>query len=161
VKERKLPTMEALLDKEGKSCNTEEVFTTLHEMFNVTHKRKTDMGRFYEEIAKKLKREWAEFSVQEMEDALKGCTKNSTLGPNHITWRLVKRFLRTSGGFGNAIVKIANSWFKMGHWLDHFKKSVSIIIPKPGKPTYDKAKSFRPIVLLNTIGKLIEKMIAN
>ena len=35
-----------------------------------------------------------------------------------------------------------------------------IIIPKPNKMSYDQAKSFHPIVLLNTLGKLIEKVIA-
>jgi len=35
-----------------------------------------------------------------------------------------------------------------------------IIIPKPNKMLYDQAKLFRPIVLLNTLGKLIEKVIA-
>ena len=35
-----------------------------------------------------------------------------------------------------------------------------IIIPKPNKTSYDQAKVFRPIVLLNTLGKLIEKVIA-
>ena len=34
-----------------------------------------------------------------------------------------------------------------------------IIIPKLKKPSYDLSKSFQPIVLLNTIGKLFEKMI--
>jgi len=34
-----------------------------------------------------------------------------------------------------------------------------VIIPKPNKPLYDSPKSFRPIVLLNTLGKLIEKVI--
>jgi len=34
-----------------------------------------------------------------------------------------------------------------------------VIIPKPNKPSYDSPKSFRPIILLNTIGKLIEKVI--
>ena len=34
-----------------------------------------------------------------------------------------------------------------------------IIIPKPNKPSYDSPKSFRPIILLNTLGKLIEKVI--
>jgi hypothetical protein len=162
VKERKLPMMEVLLDKEGKLCNTEEeVFTTLHDTFNAARKQKTDLGRFYEEIVRKLKRVWGDFSEKEMVEALKGCVKNSTLGPDHVSWRLVKRFLKASGGFGNIIVKIANICFTIGHWPDHFKKSVSIIIPKPGKATYNKAKSFRPIVLLNTIGKLIKKMIAN
>src|SRR6202023_2677312 len=30
-----------------------------------------------------------------------------------------------------------------------------------GKPAYDTPKAFRPIVLLNTMGKLIKKMVAN
>jgi len=34
-----------------------------------------------------------------------------------------------------------------------------IVIPKPNKKSYDSSKSFRPIVLLNTMGKLIEKII--
>jgi len=35
-----------------------------------------------------------------------------------------------------------------------------VIIPKPNKTTYDQPKAFRPIVLLNTLGKLIKKVIA-
>jgi len=35
-----------------------------------------------------------------------------------------------------------------------------VIIYKPGKLAYNTSKAFRPIVLLNTFGKLIEKMIA-
>ena len=34
-----------------------------------------------------------------------------------------------------------------------------VVIPKPNKKSYDSPKSFRPIVLLNTMGKLIEKVI--
>ena len=34
-----------------------------------------------------------------------------------------------------------------------------IIIPKPNKSSYNSLKSFRPIILLNTLGKLIEKVI--
>ena len=35
-----------------------------------------------------------------------------------------------------------------------------IIIPKPNKPSYDHVKMFHLIVLLNILGKLIEKVIA-
>ena len=35
-----------------------------------------------------------------------------------------------------------------------------MIISKPGKPAYNTPKVFRPIVLLNILGKLIKKMIA-
>ena len=34
-----------------------------------------------------------------------------------------------------------------------------VIIPKSNKLSYDSPKSFRPIILLNTLGKLIEKVI--
>jgi len=34
-----------------------------------------------------------------------------------------------------------------------------VIIPKPNKTIYDSPKLYQPIVLLNTIGKLFEKMI--
>jgi len=34
-----------------------------------------------------------------------------------------------------------------------------VIIPKPNKLLYDLPKSFYPIILLNTLGKLIEKVI--
>ena len=48
----------------------------------------------------------------------------------------------------------------LGHWPSYFKCFSMVIIPKPNKPTYDHPKSFHPIVLLNTIGKLIKKVIA-
>ena len=41
----------------------------------------------------------------------------------------------------------------------HFKISTRIVIPKSNKKSYDSPKSFRPIVLFNTIGKLIKKVI--
>jgi len=34
-----------------------------------------------------------------------------------------------------------------------------VVISKPNKKSYNSPKSFRPIVLLNTMGKLIEKVI--
>jgi len=36
---------------------------------------------------------------------------------------------------------------------------ISIIISKPNKVSYDTSKTFRLIILLNTLGKLIEKVI--
>jgi hypothetical protein len=42
-----------------------------------------------------------------------------------------------------------------------FKASTTVVIPKPGKPLYDTPKSFCPIVLLNTLGKMFERMLSN
>ena len=54
-----------------------------------------------------------------------------------------------------------NSCIDLGYWSSHFKKSTSIIIPKPNKPLYDTPKTFCPIILLNILGKLIEKAISS
>jgi len=57
------------------------------------------------------------------------------------------------------VIKIANACIDLGYWPNHFKISSMVIISKPNKLSYDSPKSFRPIVLLNTLGKLIEKVI--
>ena len=59
------------------------------------------------------------------------------------------------------ILRLANACIDVGHWPTHFKDSLSVIIPKPNKPAYSTPKAFRPIVLLNTLGKLLEKLISN
>ena len=57
------------------------------------------------------------------------------------------------------IINITNACINLGHWPLHFKLSTSIIISKPNKSLYDSPKSFCPIVLLNMLSKLIEKVI--
>jgi len=47
----------------------------------------------------------------------------------------------------------------IGHWPSHFKMLATAVISMPNKTSYDSPKSFCPIMLLNTIGKLFEKMI--
>ena len=82
----------------------------------------------------------------------------SAPGPNKLLWRHLKIVLKNKTCLRNVIV-ITKTCIKLGHWLSHFKISSTIIIPKPNKVFYDLPKSFRPIVLLNTLGKLIEKVI--
>ncbi|RXW16698.1 hypothetical protein EST38_g9152 [Candolleomyces aberdarensis] len=63
--------------------------------------------------------------------------------------------------FNDIFITVANRCIESGHWPKHFKESMSVIISKLNKPSYSTPKVFRPIVLLNTPGKLIEKMISN
>ena len=61
----------------------------------------------------------------------------------------------------NVIISIANTCIEVGYWPLHFKKSTTVVIPKPNKKSYDSPKAFRPIILLNIVGKLIEKFIGD
>ena len=57
------------------------------------------------------------------------------------------------------IIHITNTCIELGYWLSYFKRSTTVVIPKLNKKSCDSPKSFRPIVLLNTVGKLIKKVI--
>ena len=50
-------------------------------------------------------------------------------------------------------------YIELGYWLSHSKRSTMIVISKPNKKSYNLPKVFRPVVLLNTVSKLIEKVI--
>ena len=75
-----------------------------------------------------------------------------------MSWGHLKCIIKDKSCLKNFIC-IANACFDLDHWPNHFKESKIIVIPKPNKSSYDSLKSFRPIVLLNTLGKLIEKVI--
>jgi len=83
-----------------------------------------------------------------------------TPGPDKLSWRHIKKIAQNDVCLQN-IINIADACIDLGHWPSHFKMSLSIIIPKPNKVLYDSTKTFRPIVLLNTLGKLIKKVISN
>ena len=111
-----------------------------------------------DEIPWKLMKEWNLFSKQELIDALEKYNNSFALGSGKLTWSYIKFIMRDNDCLLK-FVNIANLCIELGHWLSHFKPSNTIVIPKPNKSTYDSPKSYRPIVLLNMIGKLFEKMI--
>lgn len=103
--------------------------------------------------------EWTPFSVQELREALSACSSCSAPGPDQVTWSHLK-FWCCSMEVAALFTRIAEACITQGHWPSHFKSSLLVIIPKPGKPSYSTPKAFWPIVLLNTLGKLVEKMLA-
>ena len=89
---------------------------------------------------------------------IKKCNNSSALGLNKLTWSHLKSIIR-SEDYICKFINIANTCINLGHWLSHFKTSTIVVIPKPNKVMFDSPKLYHPIVLLNTIGKLFEKMI--
>jgi hypothetical protein len=105
-------------------------------------------------------REWLDFTPNEVCVALAACAKSSAPGLDHITWSHLKLILADIDTC-DKVVNLTNACFKHGHWPTFFKESSLVIIPKPGKPSYAAPKAFRPIMLLNTMEKLIEKCVSN
>ena len=98
---------------------------------------------------------WPDFLEEEFVCAIVSCSNSSVPSSDKLPWSCIKRIIKNKL---KSIVSIANTYLELGHWLNHFKKSTTIVIPKPNKSSYNLLKSFRPIVLLNTIGKLIEQL---
>jgi len=110
------------------------------------------------EIENKATSSWEPFSKHEFRKAISMCNNSSASGPDKLTWHHLKIILKQEGCFTN-IINIANTCINLGHWPNYFKCSSTVIISKLNKLVYDHPKSFCPIILLNTLGKLIEKFI--
>ncbi len=98
-------------------------------------------------------------SRAEITDALRNVSTNSTPGWDHLHWRHLK-LLTADDHFLTTLHSIYNAIILLGHWPDQFKRAVSVVIPKPYKDDYTRVKSYRPIVLLSTLGKLLEKVLS-
>ncbi|KAI0997711.1 hypothetical protein K3495_g10478 [Podosphaera aphanis] len=59
------------------------------------------------------------------------------------------------------LAELFNACLIVGYHPKMFKESTTTVLRKPHKPRDDTPKSYRPIALLNSMGKLLEKLVAN
>jgi len=137
----------------------DSLWGALDSTYNTASSRPVDLS-VLDAVPSLLVWEWRLFSMLELTQALHACSSMSAPGPDHVTWGMLEHLsanLRIAGLF----LGLAEACIQVGHWPSHFKESLSVIIPKPGKASYLTPKSFQPIVLLNTLGKLVEKMLSH
>ena len=154
----KLPATKAIKHNGSPCLSSESLWNALHSTFNTTLNCQINLD-ILSEIDCKPILQWSPFSKEEFKQAISKCNDLSAPGLDKLSWHHLKTIVNQDECLAN-IINIANTCFKLGHWPNYFKYSFTIIIPKLGKTSYDQAKSFHPIVLLNTLEKLIEKVIA-
>lgn len=72
------------------------------------------------------------------------------------------RFLKLMGQpLVAALRAIAQGCLDWEHYPRIFKKARTVVLKKPGKPDYQQPKAWRPIALLEVLGKVIEATIGN
>ena len=158
IKRQKLPTIKAI-NHNGYPClSPESLWNTLYSTFNTALNHQIDLN-ILNEVEHKPSQRWSPFSKEEFKSAISKYSDASAPGPDKLTWRHLKFIVNQDACLTN-IINIADSCINLGYWPKYFKVSSIIIIPKPNKSLYDQLKAFRPIILLNTLGKLIEKVIA-
>ena len=157
VNKHKLPTIKAIKYNDQQCLDIGDLWNALHFTFNTALYRQVDV-EVLDEIADKPTSPWPAFSREEFRLTITSCNNTSVPGPDKLSWSHLKIILKDDECL-NIIIHIANTCIELGYWPSHFKRSTIVIIPKPNKKLYDSPKSFRFIVLLNTVGKLIEKVI--
>ena len=158
VKKRKLPVIEAIKHNDRPCLTPESLWNALHSTFNTVLHHQVDV-KILNEIAHKPSHNWGSFSRSEFLSAISKCADSSSPGPDKLTWRHWKIIIKNDTCLSN-VINIADACINLRHWPRYFKVSTTVVIPKPNKLLYDNPKAFHPIVLLNTLGKLIEKVIA-
>jgi len=158
VKKRKLPATKAI-KYDGSPClSSESLWNALHNLFNTALHRQVDLD-ILNEVERKPCQVWDPFSRFEFLSMIYKCNDSSAPGPDKMSWRHWKIIIKNDECLSK-IINIANTCINLGHWPKYFKISTTVVIPKPNKTLYDNLKVFQPIVLLNTLGKLIKKVIA-
>ncbi|KAJ5144460.1 zinc knuckle domain protein [Penicillium atrosanguineum] len=56
--------------------------------------------------------------------------------------------------------QVFNACIRAGYNPSHFQRSITVVLRKQDKSEYQLAKSYRPVALLNTLGKFLEAVIA-
>ena len=158
VKKRKLPPTEAITHFSQPCLTPESLWTALHSTFNTALYCPVNLN-ILDKIAHKPRHSWNPFSKYEFKSAIDKCTNTSAPGPDKLTWRHWKLIIKDDMCLSK-VINIADACISLSYWLNYFKMSTTVVIPKLNKLLYDNLKVFCPIVLLNTLGKLIKKVIA-
>ena len=96
--------------------------------------------------------------TKEEAHALLSHTKNASApGSSGIGWELLKQGW---SHIDDALTEVFNACITLGYHPPTWKSAVVVVIPKPDKPDYTLPKAHRPISLLETMSKLLEKVIA-
>ena len=96
-------------------------------------------------------------SAEEISADLTKCSPSSTLGPDTIPYSIWKSLHRIALGILTSLLSLL---LLFGHHPSSMKMANGVVLDKPGKPSYDSPSSFHMIVLLQTISKILERMVA-
>ncbi|CAG8891920.1 unnamed protein product [Penicillium nalgiovense] len=101
--------------------------------------------------------QWHPITELEIERSLKAAKGNTAPGEDNLpmlVWKKLWKYLKVF------IVSIFTVCIELGHHPRQWRSAKIIVLRKPGKPDYSAPGAYRPISLLNTLGKLLEAVMA-
>lgn len=94
---------------------------------------------------------------KEVVDAIRAVSPLKAPGPDGIA----NRALQAGDGLLTPhLTRVFNRSLRLSYCPEHFRQSTTVVLRKPGKTNYAAPKSYRPIALMNTIGKIMDAVVA-
>jgi ribonuclease HI len=100
---------------------------------------------------------WDPITEMEITKALKAAKKRTAPGEDGLptlVWSHLWPYVSST------VTRIFTASIDLGHYPQQWKAAKIVVLRKPGKSDYTSPSAFRPISLLNTLGKLLEALIA-
>ena len=153
---RKLSKVPSLQGTEGLVHSHEEVANLLSRRFFPQNPPFVDQ-RFPDDPPPLPTRELAQINEDFIDPLIKKVSTRSAPGLSGHTWTLIRWVWKADP---KRLTHLMQACLKAGHHPRLWKEAVVCVIPKPNRADYTLAKNFRPISLLECLGKLLEKIVA-
>jgi hypothetical protein len=98
-----------------------------------------------------------QITEKEIRDAIRGASPLKAPGPDGIANKALQA---GTAQLATHLTRIFNQSLHLGYCPAHFRELTTVVLRKPGKDDYTAPKSYRPIALMNTIGKIMDAVLA-
>ena len=92
-----------------------------------------------------------------MKDAIRKLPTNKVAGPDRILNKAIKAALKA---VATPLANTATTCLLKGNLPECYKDIITVVLQKANKKDYSLLGSYRPVALENTLGKILEKIVA-
>ena len=98
----------------------------------------------------------SKITIKQIREAVRKLAPDKAPGPDEIPNRVLQTTLETTERHLQALMQAS---LNLAYFPKPFKHTTTVVLRKPSKPDYTKAKAYRLIALENTLGKVMESII--
>ena len=101
---------------------------------------------------------WVIFTPTDIKQAIFTTAPRKAPGPDGLPFYCLRQaYLAATEQFNSLFDMLGTTGYHPLCW----RQATTVIIPKPEKPDYSIPKAYQPVALLNCLGKILEKLMAN